>query len=264
MSDIKNKKVWITGASSGIGEALAYAFANQGAELILSSRKRSDLERVQSKCQGAKAVHLEPLDVARHADVLETAKRVQEKIGPIDILINNAGISQRSLVEETPLDIDKRIMDVNYFGAIALTKAVLPAMLQQQSGQIIVMSSLVGKFGTPLRSTYSASKHALHGFFEALRAECYDRGLKVLIVCPGFIRTSVSINAITADGSKQNKMDDAQEHGMAPEVLAEKIIQALLAGKEEVNIGGKEVLGILLKRFFPRWFSRYIRKAKVT
>jgi dehydrogenase/reductase SDR family protein 7B len=262
--DLAGKKVWITGASSGIGEALAYAFARRGAELILSSRKKPDLERVAAQCKGAKATHIFPLDVALHETAAVTAQEVLEQVGTVDVLINNAGISQRSLVAETSLEIDKRIMDVNFFGAVMLTKAVLPAMIAQGSGHIIAMSSLTGKFGTPLRSAYAASKHALHGYYDSLRAEVHDQGLQVMLVCPGFVKTQVSVNALTADGTKQNKMDDAQENGMLPEVLAEKIIRAMQRGKMEAYFGGKEILGIYLKRFFPRLFARIIRKAKVT
>ncbi|MBR9921696.1 MAG: SDR family oxidoreductase [Bacteroidetes bacterium] len=264
MKELQNKIVWITGASSGIGEALAYAFAKAGSELILSSRKRPDLERVAQSCKGAKAVHIEPLDVALHDEVAACAARVLKEIGTVDILINNAGISQRSLVKDTPLEIDKKIMDINFFGSVALTKALVPAMLDQGSGQIITISSLTGKFGSPLRSGYAASKHALHGFFDSLRAEGHEQGLRVLMVCPGFVKTNVSINAVTADGSKQNKMDDAQKAGMEPAVLARKIIRAMQKGKIEVVIGGREKMGVYVKRFFPRLFARIIRNIKVT
>jgi short-subunit dehydrogenase len=182
----------------------------------------------------------------------------------VDILINNGGISQRSLAMKTPLDVDRMIMETNFFGTVSLTKAILPSMTERRSGRIAVISSLVGKFGTPLRSTYSASKHALHGFFESLRAEVWGLGIGVTLVCPGFIRTNISINALTGDGSPQGSMDEAQAHGMPPDACARKIIAAVKKGKPEVYIGGKELMGVYIKRFAPGLFGRIIRKTKVT
>ena len=137
-------------------------------------------------------------------------------------------------------------------------------MLAQKSGQIVVISSLMGKFGAPMRSTYAAAKHGLHGFFDTIRAELFDDDIKVLMVCPGFIHTNISLNAVTADGSKQGTMDNATGQGIDPSVLAAKILKALKNGKEEIYVGGREVMGIYLKRFFPRILSRVVRKAKTT
>ena len=260
----KDQTVWITGASSGIGKALALAFASRGANLILSSRNREKLEAVKAACPDDVQVRIEPMDTSDYDSIPAIAERVLREVGPVDILVNNAGISQRGIVSETPIEIDRRIMDTNFFGSVALTKAVLPLMLKRGTGKIVVISSLTGKFGTPLRSAYAASKHALHGYFDSLRAEVHDAGLRVLLVCPGFIRTDVSMNALKSDGSPQNKLDDAQAGGMSPDVLAEKILRAIERDKLEVYFGGKEILGIYLKRFFPRFFANYIRKAKVT
>jgi short-subunit dehydrogenase len=154
-------------------------------------------------------------------------------------------------------------MNVNYFGTLAVTKAVLPGMLTHQLGHIVTITSLTGKFGTPYRSAYAASKHALHGFFDSLRAELGDTRIKITLVCPGFIRTNVSINALTGSGDKLGTMDEATDKGMSPERLAYKILAAIERGDEEVYIGGKEVLGVYLKRLFPGYFSRLIRKARV-
>ena len=260
----KDQTVWITGASSGIGKALALAFASRGANLILSSRNHEKLEAVKAACPDDVQVWIEPMDTSDYDSIPAIAERVLREVGPVDILVNNAGISQRGIVSETPIEIDRRIMDTNFFGSVALTKAVLPLMLKRGTGKIVVISSLTGKFGTPLRSAYAASKHALHGYFASLRAEVHDAGLRVLLVCPGFIRTDVSMNALKSDGSPQNKLDDAQAGGMSPDVLAEKILRAIERDKLEVYFGGKEILGIYLKRFFPRFFANYIRKAKVT
>lgn len=262
--EFKNKKVWITGASSGIGEQIAYAFASEGAHLILSARNKSELERVKNSCTGASKVDIVILDIANHPEIFTIARDVVAKVGAIDVLVNNAGISQRSLAKETDFEVDTHIVNVDLLGTIAMTKAVLPSMLAQKSGQIVVISSLMGKFGAPMRSTYAAAKHGLHGFFDTLRAELFDDNIQVLMVCPGFIRTNISLNAVTADGSKQGTMDNATSKGIDPSVLAAKILKALRNGKEEIYVGGREVMGIYLKRFFPRILSRVVRKAKTT
>lgn len=262
--NFKDKKVWITGASSGIGEAIAYAFAQEGAYLILSARNIAELERVKKGCTGAANVDIVVLDIGNHADIFTIAKTVLAQVGSIDVLVNNAAISQRALAKDTAFEVDRQIVNVDLLGTIAMTKAVLPTMLDQKSGQIIVISSLMGKFGAPLRSTYAAAKHGLHGFFDTLRAEIFKSHVKVLIVCPGFIHTNISINAVTADGSKQGTMDDATGKGLDPSILASKILKAVRQGKEEIYVGGREIMGIYLKRFFPRILAKVVRKAKTT
>ena len=262
--DIKGKWIWITGASSGIGKALAIEYAKTNCKLVLSARNVEQLEQVKAVCIGAEQVEILPLDLLQVEASIEKAKSFLAQIGPIHTLINNAGISQRALVKDASLDIDRRIMEINFFAVSALTKLVLPKMLEKGEGQFVVMSSLVGKFGSPLRSAYAASKHALHGYYESLRAETHEQGIRVLIVCPGFIKTNISLNALTSTGEKQNKMDNKQAQGMLPEVLAHKIIQAVKRQKEEIAVGGSEKYGILVKRFFPRIFSRIIKKIKVT
>ncbi len=261
----KNKRVWVTGASSGIGEALSMALAERGAQLILSSRNEMDLNRVGAACSkaGATTVLVQPLDLERHDTIPGIVESILNKVGKVDILVNNGGISQRSLAKETTLEVDKKLMAVNYFGTVMLTKAILPNMLMHQLGHIVTITSLTGKFGSPYRSSYAASKHALHGFFDSLRAEIDDAHIKVTLICPGFVRTNVSKNALTGDGTKLGTMDEATDKGMIPERLAHKILQAIEDGKEEAFFGGKEVLGVYLKRFFPHYFSKMLRKAKV-
>lgn len=260
-----NKRVWITGASSGIGEALAYAFAERGANLVLSARNETELARVAAEAHklGSKEVIVQVLDLAKHDTLPGIAAKVLGTVGKVDLLINNGGVSQRSLAIETGLEVDKKIMDINYFGTIALTKAILPAMLTHQLGHIVTITSLTGKFGSPYRSSYAASKHALHGFFDSLRAELGNTPIKVTLICPGFVRTNVSIHALTGDGAQLGTMDEATDRGMRPEAVAQKILHAIERGKEEVYFGGKEVLGVYLKRFFPRYFSKVLLKAKV-
>jgi dehydrogenase/reductase SDR family protein 7B len=261
---MKNKVVWITGASSGIGEALVYAYNKLGAQLIISSRNSNELKRVKAKCTDQQSIYVLPLDLEDHISLPIKAEEAIRIFGKIDILINSGGISQRSLSMETDLFTEKRFLAINFWGTVILSKAVLPQMIQNGTGSIVVVSSLVGKFGTRFRSAYSASKHALHGYFDSLRIELNNPNIHMMLACPGFIRTNVTINALTADGSPQGTMDNAQENGMAPEVFAKKMIAALNAKKEEVYIGGKEIYGVVLKRFLPRLFSKIIKKAKVT
>jgi dehydrogenase/reductase SDR family protein 7B len=257
------KRVWITGASSGIGEGVARVLDRRGARLVLSARRSERLEAVRASLTRPDAHEILALDVAETDRAGEHVGGVLAQ-GPVDVLVHSAGISQRSRVVDTDLSVDRRLMEVNYFGVVALTKAVLPSMLDRGSGHFVVVSSLVGKISTPKRSGYSASKHALHGFFDALRAELHDRGIRVTIACPGFIRTELPLHALVGDGSEQGRMDEAQEQGMAPEVCAERMVRAVEAGKREVLIGGREVWAVRLHRFFPGLFHRMIRTAKVT
>lgn len=262
---MKGKVVWITGASSGIGEALAYTLARKGAKLVLSARREAELMRVKNNCKmNQEDVFILPLDIEKPETFATLFQRVIARFGTLDILVNNAGISQRSLVKDTPLAVDKRLMDVNYIGTVALTKTVLPTLLAKQNGQIVVVTSAVGKFGSPWRSGYSASKHALHGFFDAMRAELYNDNIKVLLVCPGFVRTNVSINALNEKGEALKQMDDATAKGLAPDDVARHIVKAIENGKEEIVIGGlKEKFGVWMKRHFPSVFSVMIRKMAV-
>ncbi len=260
---LQNKVIWVTGATSGIGEELVYALAEKGAKIIVSARRIAELQHVADKCKGTELLIL-PLDLADQSNFEEKKNEVLKKFGRIDILINNGGISQRSLVKDTSVDIDRKIMEVNYFGTIALTKIVLPQFLKQGQGKFVVTSSTVGKIGTPFRSGYSASKHALHGFFDSLRAELHDNKISVLLVCPGFIQTNVSVNALTETGEKLGIMDEATAQGLSPKECARQIIKGILEEKQEIVVGGmKEKGGILIKRFFPNFFSVVIRKMKV-
>lgn len=261
----QNKIIWITGASSGIGEALSYAFAKEGANLILSSRKVDELQKVKANCPDPSVVYIQPLDLADHSDAITVGEDLLKRFGRIDFLINNAGISQRALVKDTRFAVDKKLIDVNFLGTVAVTKSVLPSMIQRNSGHIVVMSSLMGKFSTPLRSSYAASKHALHGFFNALRAELSSTKIRITIICPGYIRTNISINALTSDGSPQNVMDDATARGLSPEEFSQKVLRLIKKGKSEAVIAGpRELLGVYLSRFFPGFFYRIISRMKVT
>jgi short-subunit dehydrogenase len=263
-NSLAGKIVWITGASSGIGEAVAKSFARRGARLVLSARREAELERVRETLVNAQQHLILPLDLADSGAMPAAVQAVRERFGGLDILVHNGGISQRSRVADTDLAVDRRIMEVNFFGTVALTKEVLPWFREQGEGRFVVITSLVGELPTPLRSAYSASKHALHGFFESLRAEEYDNGLRVTLVMPGFVRTLVSVNALTADGSAQGSMDDAQLSAMPAEECAERLLKAVQQGRDQVIIAGREKAGVYLKRWSPPLYRRLIRKMKVT
>jgi dehydrogenase/reductase SDR family protein 7B len=256
----ENKVVWITGASSGIGEALAYAFARQGAKLILSSRNKKALENVKNNCaQTPNEIHILPLDLTKLKTLNKKAKKALYIYGRIDIMVHNAGVALRDLVANTDIQIDKKIMDINYFGAVVLTKAVLPSMMKRESGHFLVISSVSGKYGVPKLSAYSASKHALHGFFESLRAEVAKNNIKITMVVPGFVRTNITVNALNGDGTKYGKQMCVQKNGLNPSSVAIKILEKAEKNKEEVLIGRLEVLGVYCQRLFPVLFSKIIR-----
>lgn len=260
-----NKVIWITGASSGIGEALAYEYSRQGARLILSSRKEDELVRVKDNLAHPDKAKVLVLDLAKHDELEAKTKRAIELFGEIDLLINNGGISQRSLCKDTILDVDKKLMDVNYIGTIGLTKALLPLFLQRKSGAFAVISSVVGIYGVPGRASYAATKHALHGFYDSLRAEVYEDNIQVSICCPGFVNTNVSKNALVGDGSKQGTMDKATAGGIEPDVFAKKFISNMNANKDFFAIaGGKERFGIFASKYMPWLYKILIRKLKTT
>lgn len=249
------KTVWITGASSGIGEALAVAWSREGARLVLSARNAAELERVRRACNDPERHRVVPLDLTDTNAIVAAAQRV----GEVDVLVHSGGVSQRSFAAETDLATDRAIMELNYFGTIALTKAVLPSMLARKSGHIVPISSVIGYVGIPTRSAYSASKHALHGFFEALRAETAKDGIRITMVVPGYVRTKVSENALRGDGSRHGKLDDTHARAMLPERAAEKIVDAVARGRAEVRVGGKEIWAVLLRRFLPGLTRRILR-----
>ncbi len=263
MTKLADSVVWVTGASGGIGEALATVASQRGARLVLSARREKELDRVRRGCADPARVAVLPVDLERF-DANEVAAAAAEPFGPIDILVNNAGLSQRSLVADTELAVYRRIMELDFFAPLALTKAVLPQMLARKRGHFVVISSIAGKVATPLRSGYSAAKFALQGFHDALRAETWRQGIRVTMIYPGFIRTNISINAMTGDGTAQGTMDDAQSRGMDPLVCAAQIWRAVEGDKSEAAVGGRETLAVYLSRLSPRLTERIVRTAKVT
>ncbi|HMQ48785.1 MAG TPA: SDR family oxidoreductase [Saprospiraceae bacterium] len=253
-----DKVIWITGASSGIGAHLAFALAQEGAKLILSSRNEAELLRVKSQLSEMDQSRclILPLDVSDFERIPAAVERALKHYGYINILINNAGVSQRALAKDTLLEVDQKIMAVNYFGAVALTKAVLPIMISQQFGQIVVISSVMGKYGIPFRSAYCASKHALHGFFDSLRYEVFEENIKITMICPGYVHTNVSVNALKGDGSLYNQMAEATRNGLPPDEFAQIALKAIRKNRREVYVGQKEVWAIYIRQFFPRLFFR--------
>lgn len=259
----KGKVAWITGASSGIGEFLVYEFISRGATVIASSNDLPGLERVKAACaENEEQVHCVPFDLA---DTSEINNIVDKQIGinrRIDFLLNIGGISQRARIDETPIWLDRKIFEINYFGTIAFTKAILPYMIRQKSGHILATSSISGRFGFPLRSAYSASKQALHGFFETLYLENKKFNLRSSVIIPGRVRTSISFHALDAEGKEHGKLDEGLAKGILPQKAAKTIIRGMLRNKREILVGGSELIMLHIRRICPWLFFRIADKIK--
>ena len=251
-----NKVIWITGASSGIGEALAFEFARQGARLILSARGVPALERVKAKCDLISEHNSNlvlPLDITDELSMPAKVEQAKEWAGELDFLINNAGITQRSSCLNTDVSTYRTIFEVDVFGQIALTKAVLPIMVDQGHGHFAVTSSVSGKVGVPFRTGYCAAKHAVMGFFDALRTEVDQHNIKVTTITPGYVCTPISSNALSGDGSDYNHQDSEIRSGMNVDDCAKAIVRGFRKGKPEIAVGkGIEMNALWLKRYFPR------------
>jgi dehydrogenase/reductase SDR family protein 7B len=259
------KVAWITGASSGIGEALVHEFVSRGATVVASSNDLPGLERVKESLGDKSAmVHCIPFDLADTAGIKEIVDQQIKERGKIDFLLNLGGISQRARIEETPMWLDRKIFEINYFGTIALTKAVLPYMIRQQSGHILATSSISGRFGFPLRSAYSASKQALHGFFETLYLENKKFNIMSSVIIPGRVRTSISFHALNGEGKEHGQLDDGLAKGISPEKAAEIIIKGIKRKKHEILVGSSEMLMLHIRRYLPWLFFRIADKIKST
>lgn len=260
----KNKKiVWITGASSGIGSALAKIYADKGAKLILSSRKVSDLEKVKSECQISENVKILPIDLNDFDKAAVGVQKAYDFFGRIDVLINNAGISQRSLIVDTQFNVFKKLIEIDYLGTVALSRALLPFFIKQGGGHYVVVSSVMGKYGSPFRSGYAAAKHALHGFFDVMRMEHQKDNIDVTIICPGFVRTPIAMNSLRGDGSVLGVDDLATRKGMKVEEFARKMFRSVEQKKWEVSFGRKERLGVYLKRLSNKLLHSIVIRSKV-
>ena len=258
-----DKTIWITGASSGIGAALSQQLSQLGARLILSARNQEALEAVKARCANPADIRIQLLDLEDAESIKSAADLVLREPTRVDIMFHNGGISQRSLTHETTIAIDRRIMEINYFGTVILTKRLLAHFLQHGGGHFVVTSSMTGKFGFPLRSAYSASKHALHGYFDTLRAEQAGKGIGVTLVCPGFVRTRISQNALDRDGNPTGKLDANQQKGMTAETCAKKMIHAVRKGKKEILIGRERFL-VHIKHLIPALYYSIVTKVKPT
>jgi short-subunit dehydrogenase len=261
MKSLKSQVIWITGASSGIGEALAHEISRQGAKLILSSRRIAELERVKNSCAHPEDVHILPLDLTDSANLEAKVPAAIALFGHIDMMVHNGGISQRALVAETGIAVHREVMELNYFSYIILTKALLPHFIQRRSGYFVVTSSVMGKIGTPMRAAYAAAKHALHGYFDCLRAEVEMYGIKVTILTPGYIHTPISV--ISGDGSFLESKPEKINGGFSADKAARQIIKAIQNEKYEPYIGkfiGEERLALFVKRFAPGLFTRLISR----
>jgi short-subunit dehydrogenase len=262
MNEFKDRVVWITGASSGIGEALVKALAKSGAKLILSARRLTELERVKNSCSKNDHIRILPFDLKATDEFKSIVTEAISFWGHIDIMIMNGGIAQRSLAKYTTLEVDREIMEVDYFSCVALSKLITPHFTERNSGQLVVVSSVMGFIGTPFRSGYAAAKHALHGYFDSLRAELWkkSKGVYVTLIAPGWVRTNITYNALNGDGSKLNSMDNATAKGIDPDIFVIKMLRAIRKKKNTAVIGGpKEVFAVLVQRYFPDLFVRLVR-----
>jgi dehydrogenase/reductase SDR family protein 7 len=265
---LRGQAIWITGASSGIGEYLAYELAKVGCKLILSARRVDELERVKTKCEvlspsGFKDAHsvvkLDLLDYESHSKCVE---EMLEKYDRIDCLVNNGGRSQRGEVVNTSLEVDKAVLSLNTIGTISMTKAVLPQMRKQSKGLIVIVSSLAGKMGSPCSAAYSASKHALQGYFDALRMELSDTGIDVLSVCPGPVVTEVSANAYSTDMNTPVDGGNSVAQGMGVERCCDLMVVAMANRLHEVWISPNPVLLFTyVSQFMPatsKWIGQWV------
>ena len=258
MSQIQGRTIWLTGASSGIGLALAEALAQEGASLILTARSGQQLQQLAERLPGEH--HVEVMDLMHPELAGERAEQIARQY-TIDMLINNAGVSQRSLTLDTELSVYRRLMDINYFSVVALTKAVLPAMVERGEGHIVTVSSVAGKVGTKLRSGYAGSKFGVIGFMDCLRAEMAEQGVRCTTICPGFVNTQIAHNSLVGDGKTLNQPDPDNAGGISAEQCAQHIVSAIKKNKDEVIVAdGLSRLAPALQRFLPGLVRRMVAK----
>ncbi|XP_007654891.2 dehydrogenase/reductase SDR family member 7B isoform X3 [Ornithorhynchus anatinus] len=261
---IQDSVVVITGATSGLGKECAKVFHAAGAKLVLCGRNRERLEELvreltTNQPKKTHKPHIVTFDLADSNTVVQAAAEILKCVGYVDILINNAGISYRGTIIDTTVDVDKMVMETNYFGPVALTKAILPSMIQKRQGHIVVISSIQGKISIPFRSAYAASKHATQAFFDCLRAEMEQYEIDVTVVSPGYIRTNLSLNAVTADGSRYGVMDKTTSEGRNAAEVAQEVLSAVGKKKKEVVVASLiPCLAVYLRTLSPRLFFKFM------
>ncbi len=243
---LTDKTIWITGASSGVGEGMATVFHREGADLILSARRAAELERVKAACTGGPgSVHVVPFDITDAGQREAAARGVLARFERLDVLVNNAGIGQRSAAKDTLSDVERRIMEVDFFAPVALTKLVLARMIEQKSGHLVVTSSVAGKHAVPHHSAYCAAKHALHGYFDTLRVEHLADNIDVTLLVIAGIESNVYEHALTADGSEYGPSRGGASSGMSAEKCAEQVVDGLVRRDYELVIGIETALQAL-------------------
>jgi short-subunit dehydrogenase len=258
---VKDKTVWVTGASSGIGKALSEALAKLGAKLILSSRNEEQLQALKQSLANSEVHQVLPLDLSKPQEFENRVSTLADQT--IDILVNNGGISQRGLARNIQLDVHRDVMEINYFGTIQLTQLVLPTLLQNQ-GMVVNISSVAGKVGGQSMSGYAASKHALIGYMDCLRAEETNNGLQVLNVCPGFVQTQISVNALTENGQPFGGVADSIAQGITAEECAQSVINAIKADKKEITVGkGLSRWAPVIKRISPNLLHKFAARKNI-
>ena len=260
---MKKNVIWITGASSGIGAELAKQYAKEGAFLILSARREKALQEVKISCEHQENITVLPLDLKDFKSMTQYVEKALAVYGSIDLLINNGGVSQRSLIADTKIEVYQELMNINYMGTVALTKALLPYFIERKKGHFAVVTSVMGKFGSPYRSGYCGAKHALHGFFDVLRMEHEKDNVDVTLICPGFVQTNVTINALTGTGERLNHDDPGTQNGLEVAFFCRKMIRAIRNKKWEVSYGKKEKIGVFVKRFSQKLLHAIVMRSNV-
>ena len=258
MSFWKEKRVWVVGASSGIGEGLVEVLARSGAKLLISSRNEKRLNFIAEKFSSSD-IHVLEMDVADHSLLKSKTTQAWETFDGFDAVFLNAGIAVRDWIMETEVEVEKKLFDVNFWGAVIITKNILRIKGDQTQLRLVITSSLSGKYGVPKLAAYAASKHALHGYFESLRAEIYGKGVSIHLAIPGFINTEITVNGLRGDGTVSGKMQQALAKGMDPVTCAQGILDEVEKGKEEFVVGGMERHTVWLSRFFPGIMKKMIR-----
>ncbi len=255
-----NKICLVTGASSGIGKALSQKLNSLGAIVILTARNRENLDMVKACCTYPDKIRILPFDMEEIKTIESFAREAWNLFHSIDFVFLNAGMAIRDMIHLSDLEMVYKVMNINFFSQVALSKALLPYMREKKQGRFIVTSSLCGKFGVPKLSAYSASKHALHGFFESLRAEYESEGIKVTMITAGLVKTDITVHALNGNGTINGKMQASVAGGISPESCACEIVQAVAAEKYEALVGGIEKYSVLIKRFFPGLLRMAISK----